>query len=96
MPEPVSVQMAHRAEQASAIPLSPQPLMPRQAAPIAIHTVPLVAPSTPVHDEVHINIGRIEVTAVPQAPAPPRPTPRPPRRNMSLDEYLRRSDGRAQ
>jgi hypothetical protein len=43
-------------------------------------------------DGVHIQIGRIEVTAV-QA-APPQP-PKPRRAGMSLDEYLRRRDGRA-
>jgi hypothetical protein len=43
-------------------------------------------------DEIQINIGRIEVTAVPEAPA--RPAPRPGRKQFSLDEYLRRADGR--
>jgi hypothetical protein len=40
-------------------------------------------------DEVHIHIGRIEVTAVP----PPAPTAirRPVRKSPTLDEYLRRS-----
>jgi hypothetical protein len=43
-------------------------------------------------DEVRINIGRIEVTAVP--PAPARATPVPPRKGLSLDEYLNRRNGR--
>lgn len=44
-------------------------------------------------DEIHIHIGRIEVTAVQPAPARPAPTaPRP--RTPSLSEYLRRRDGR--
>jgi len=44
--------------------------------------------------EVQIHIGRIEVTAVP--PAPVRPTVATPRRNaMSLDDYLKRRNGRA-
>lgn len=37
--------------------------------------------------EVHVSIGRIEVTAV-QAPAPTRRVPAPERKAMSLDEYL--------
>jgi hypothetical protein len=44
-------------------------------------------------DEIQIHIGRIEVTAVPQAPthAPPKPA----RKSVSLDEYLKRRDPRA-
>ncbi len=68
------MQPVRPAEQATAVPLRPQPLMPRQSASTAFNAVPLVAPSTPVRDEVHINIGRIEVTAVPQ---PPRRRVRP-------------------
>ena len=40
-------------------------------------------------DEVHIHIGRIEVTAVP--PAAPPAIPKPVRRSPNLDEYLSRS-----
>jgi hypothetical protein len=43
-------------------------------------------------DEIQITIGRIEVTAVPEAPA--RPAVKPGRKQISLDEYLRRADGR--
>jgi hypothetical protein len=43
-------------------------------------------------DEIQITIGRIEVTAVPEAPA--RPAAKPGRKQISLDEYLRRADGR--
>ena len=47
-------------------------------------------------DEIQIHIGRIEVTAVPPAPAI-RPAPKPPRHVApSLDEYLRRQDRRTQ
>ena len=43
-------------------------------------------------EEIQIHIGRIEVSAVPQAPAP---VPgKVLRRALSLDEYLRRRDGR--
>jgi hypothetical protein len=44
-------------------------------------------------DEIQIHIGRIEVTAVP--PAPARPAPAPNRKSPSLDEYLKRRPGRA-
>jgi hypothetical protein len=44
-------------------------------------------------DEIQIHIGRIEVTAVP--PAPARPAPVPNRKSPSLDEYLKRRPGRA-
>ncbi|HEX9200064.1 MAG TPA: hypothetical protein VF865_10935 [Acidobacteriaceae bacterium] len=43
-------------------------------------------------DEIQIHIGRIEVTAVPQAT---RPAPPPVRKALSLDDYLKRRDGRA-
>lgn len=42
-------------------------------------------------DEIQITIGRIEVTAVPE---PARPVAKPGRKQLSLDEYLRRADGR--
>jgi hypothetical protein len=43
-------------------------------------------------DEIQIQIGRIEVTAVPSAPA--RPPAQPARKSLRLDEYLRRGRGR--
>lgn len=42
-------------------------------------------------DEIQINIGRIELTAIPQAT--PRPAA-PPRKSLNLDEYLKRRNGR--
>ena len=53
------------------------------------------AGSQPPHrepDEIHIHIGRIEVTAVP--PAQARLVDRPARKTPSLEEYLRCRDGR--
>jgi hypothetical protein len=47
----------------------------------------------PHADEIQIHIGRIEVIATP--PPAPRVVPTPARRSQSLDEYLRRSNGRA-
>src|SRR5271166_4231620 len=41
-------------------------------------------------DEIQIHIGRIEVTALPQAPAPPAAKPAP--KSANLDEYLKRRD----
>jgi hypothetical protein len=51
------------------------------------------ARSQPEPDEIQIHIGRIEVTAVQQAPA--RPVARPSRKAPSLDDYLNRRGGRA-
>jgi len=45
-------------------------------------------------DEIQIHIGRIEVLAVPPAPAPSAAV-KPERGTPSLDEYLRRRDGKA-
>jgi hypothetical protein len=47
----------------------------------------------PQTDEIQIHIGRIEVIATP--PPAPRALAAPVRRSQSLDEYLRRSNGRA-
>jgi hypothetical protein len=44
-------------------------------------------------DEIEIHIGRIEVTAVPQAAA--RPAIQPARKSLNLDEYLKRRNRRA-
>jgi len=46
-------------------------------------------------DEIQIHIGRIEVLAVPPAPAPSAAL-KPERGTPSLDEYLRRRDGKAE
>jgi hypothetical protein len=50
-------------------------------------------PAVPKHepDEIHITIGRIEVTAVPDAP---RPVPKPARQQLSLEDYLKQADAR--
>jgi hypothetical protein len=44
-------------------------------------------------DDIHIHIGRIEVTAA--APAPARAAAAQPRKSPSLDEFLKRRPGRA-
>jgi hypothetical protein len=50
-------------------------------------------PAVPKHepDEIQITIGRIEVTAVPDTP---RPVPKPARKQLSLDDYLKQADAR--
>lgn len=49
-------------------------------------------PTSPHAEDIQIHIGRIEVVAVPQAA--PRPVAAPTRKGLSLDEYLRRRNGR--
>ncbi|AGA89621.1 hypothetical protein Thimo_0782 [Thioflavicoccus mobilis 8321] len=82
-------------------PEAPQPLLPVQAgrrSPIAAERGASAAialeqgsadAATP---EVHVHIGRIEVTAV-QEPAPARRAPRRAAPTMSLDDYLARRRG---
>ena len=58
-------------------------------SPLAPHLQPSEAKSAePV---IHVTIGRVEVRAVPAAPAPKRAAPSAP--SLSLGEYLRRRDG---
>ncbi|TVO59011.1 hypothetical protein [Denitromonas halophila] len=67
----------------------PEPLLPAHAGSVAPRTTE-PARSTPVAaepTEVHVHIGRIDVTAV-QAPAPPRRPARSAQAPMSLDAYL--------
>jgi hypothetical protein len=45
----------------------------------------------PSGDDIHIHIGRVEVTAVP--PPTPRPVAAPARKTMTLEEYLGRRNG---
>lgn len=50
-------------------------------------------PTRPEPDAIEIHIGRIEVTAAPQAPSRPAPT-KPARKTLTLDDYLKRRHGR--
>ena len=59
----------------------------------AVSSQPFPPPSRPT-DDIQIHIGRIEVTAVQPVPARAAPA-KPQRRAPSLDEYLRRRDGRS-
>jgi hypothetical protein len=69
-------------------------------APAAFSPAKSRSPIRDVHaatrqgDDIQIHIGRIEVTAVRPAPAP-QPAARSRRRAPSLDDYLKRRDGRA-
>jgi hypothetical protein len=47
-------------------------------------------PSAPDDHEIHIHIGRIEVTALRESPSPTTPRKRKGREPMSLDDYLAR------
>lgn len=49
-------------------------------------------PVPPVADEIHVHIGRIEVTALREA-APAKPPTRTPQPSLSLDDYLARRKG---
>jgi hypothetical protein len=71
---------------------SPAPLMPSVARPTSTSSaaaaqMPPAASESP--NEVHVHIGRIEVTAL-QPDAAPKPKPRTARQPMSLDDYLAR------
>lgn len=72
----------------AAIPPSPPPRVaePRGPSPRRHHET---AP------DVHIHIGRIELTAVPEPAAPPRRRPAQ-KTAMPLEEYLQRRNGRSQ
>lgn len=83
----------------------PQPLLPLQLAERGAAQSPAAAavrrPERPAwrgveeSPEVHVSIGRIEVTAVHEAPAPKRIQPKA-RQALSLEEYLaRRQRGRS-
>jgi hypothetical protein len=85
-------------------PRSPEPLLPplsREKTPAtgAIRSMPVTLPSPPGQQdaeptEVHVTIGRIEITAVHEA-APPQRAAKPRRPLMSLDDYLnQRQKGR--
>jgi hypothetical protein len=90
-------------------PLIPPNVQPSDAEPELFHPSPSVVSAAPKKDsfaaprravpsgrepdEIQIHIGRIEVTAVPQAE--PRPAAVPASKSINLDEYLRRGRGRA-
>jgi hypothetical protein len=68
-----------------------RPSLPARVAASIRAATALEAPA-PLPD-VHIHIGRLELTALTAAPAPRRERSAPAHRPMSLDEYLRRRNG---
>jgi hypothetical protein len=100
--EEASFRSASKTVSADSSPISqPQPIRPAQALmPISLQSLrvsagprvdqPQRAPAQRNEpDEIHIHIGRIEVASV----APPRVAAPPPRKSLSLDDYLRRGHG---
>jgi hypothetical protein len=88
-----SVDAAYRPQVDGNVPRSRPPEVLRDRVPAARDGEKKIShPAGRDRDEIQIHIGRIEVTAVPQAPA--RPAPRPARKTLSLDEYLKRGDRR--
>jgi hypothetical protein len=69
-------------------PRSSSPEVPRHN-----NSVPGSKPTRSSPDEIQITIGRIEVTAVSETSI--RPAVQPPRKKLSLDEYLKRADARS-
>ena len=70
------------------------PIEPRARAIATLPRAPEIsrAEAAPTPD-VHIHIGRIELTALPEA-TPPRRSSKPAKAPLSLDEYLRGRSGR--
>jgi hypothetical protein len=71
---------------------APQPLS--SARPFAGDRAQALRQPTREPDEIHIHIGRVEVAALAQ-PTVRQAPPAVPRKSINLDEYLRRSNGRA-
>ena len=81
----------------------PTQLQPRTSSLFPVASIPWVAPpgeargAVPVPsepDEIHIHIGRIDVTATAQPTLRQAPATAP-RRSLNLDDYLRGKNGRA-
>ena len=104
-PQEAALPAAVPAGRSAEMPPPPTPLVvPVETAPFPSSWDPgpvRAAPFAPTRDEdrepteVHVHIGRIEVTAV-HEPAPPKRTRQPARKPMSLDEYLSRRGGRSE
>lgn len=87
-----------RGSRAPALPMTLEPLLPTRPVAPTWHQPADVAPARPSADplvdettEVHVSIGRIEVTAVHEAPPRKRAAARA-KTPMSLDEYLSRRE----
>ena len=78
---------------------SASPSLPEAVLPLALFSAPRYSPPSagPAErqrepDEVHVHIGRIEITAV-QPPAPAKRASRKGQAPLSLDDYLARRKG---
>jgi hypothetical protein len=78
-----------RRKAAETLGAAPSPLLPSRTVAPQAPTSPArpTTASSPEPNEVHVHIGRIEVTAVHEAPTP-RSRPRRGQAPMSLDDYL--------
>jgi len=74
---------------------SPPPARLPSSAPPTVAAAQQARPGAPAEHttEVHVSIGRIEIAAVHEAPAPRRPAA-PARQPMSLEDYLAKRQGR--
>ncbi|HEV7486144.1 MAG TPA: hypothetical protein VGQ65_10715 [Thermoanaerobaculia bacterium] len=72
----------------------PQPALRVQPVPRSSRMHPRMNPQAPPAPDVHITIGRVEVRAIPAAATPARARSGSASGPMSLDDYLRRRDGR--
>ena len=85
-------QQTSQADVSPAGPRAPEPLLPsRAAAPTtnSVAAMQIPAATSEVPNEVHVHIGRIEVTAVQSSEAPRRKA-KAAQQPMSLDDYLAR------
>ncbi|MDB5979783.1 MAG: hypothetical protein JWQ69_798 [Pseudomonas sp.] len=87
IPHPANAQaLAHPPAQL----LMPASVRTHPAGPVPVVFNP--PPSPPAADEIHVHIGRIEVTAV-REPAPAKHSARTPKPTLSLDDYLAKRRG---
>jgi hypothetical protein len=79
-----------------AVPLAPRPAEPAFARPTQsrAEAAQQVGAHSRASDEIEIHIGRVEIAAVHPAPARTAPA-KPTSRAASLDDYLKRRDGRS-
>jgi len=93
-----------QSELSTGIASNPEPLLPLNPSAPALRSVGIpIAPTLTRQDragalieettEVHVSIGRIEVSAVHEAPAPRRRPEPQANKPMSLDDYLARRQG---
>jgi len=96
-PPPASDEATHTSSFVHTLQVSRETIVQQLMPPVATQArVPAAIPapaSPPPVDDIQIHIGRIEIHAVPPAPAP-RAAPSKVRHGVNLDEYLTRDRGR--